>query len=92
MTAQRQVARWRRTPRQRGLAGVIQKRGYQLRIGDRVLISVAYASTLGAGGRGGWYWAGMGQNTGNQLLKTAEEAKVAADAWYKANKGGQGNA
>ncbi|WP_454056832.1 hypothetical protein [Cupriavidus sp. Marseille-Q8015] len=91
MTAQIKVARWRRTPRQRGLAGVIQMRGYQLRVGERVLISVSYASTLGDGANGGWYWAGMGQNTCSQLLKTAEEAKAAADAWYKANKGGQGN-
>lgn len=90
MTAQKQVARWRRTPRASGLAGIGQMPGYQLRIGQRVIISVSHAASLGST-PAGWFWYGMGHNTCKQLLKTAEEAKAAADAWYKANKGGQGN-
>ncbi len=79
------TARWRKTPRPRGLAGIGFNQGYQLRDGDRVLISVGAACDMGQATPKGWFWAGMGQNSCDQLVKTAEIAKAAADAWYKAN-------
>lgn len=91
MAERKQLARWRRTPRERGRIAVVQRRGFQLRLGDRVLLTVGWAQPYGAGVNGGWIWYGMGQNAHATRHKTAEDAKAAADAWYKANMGGDGN-
>jgi len=87
----KQVARWRRTPRESGLRAVVQRRGYQLRLGEQVLITVGWTQPYGTAANGGWIWYSMGQNTHATKHRTAEEAKAAADAWYKANKGAHGN-
>ena len=81
-------ARWRKQPRETGLRSIGSgPRGYELRIGDEVIIHVsAYGGGWSQPLRG-WYWYGMDRNTSTEkLFATAEEAKAAADAFYKANK------
>lgn len=81
------VPRWRKQPAETGLRSIgAAPRGYELRAGDEVLIRVA---PMGGGALNGplrgWYWYGAGKNTANdgQRWDTAEEAKSAADAYYK---------
>lgn len=80
------TARWRKTPRPTGLRGIGFNQGYQLRDGEKVLINVNAASDLGSVTPKGWFWAGLGQNSCGKLVKTAEQAKADADAWFKANR------
>lgn len=79
-------ARWRKTPRPRGLAGIGFNQGFELRDGRYVLLRVSAACNLGEVRPKGWYWAGLGQNSCQSLKNTAELAKADADAWYKAHK------
>lgn len=80
------TARWRKTPRPKGLRGIGSNPGYELREGEKVLIRVGAACDMGQFIPKGWYWAGFGQNTSDSLVKTAEQAKANADAWFKANR------
>ena len=82
-------ARWRKQPHETGLSSVgASPRGYELRIGEEVLIHVAPAGGGWMSDLRGWYWYGMGINTYQKkpLFKSAEEAKADADAFYRANK------
>lgn len=81
------VARWRSTPRLKGLAAVGQGiRGVQLRSNDVTLITVAplYAGDYRT--VAGWYWYGMGQNTHASPVPTLEAAKSEATKFYQENK------
>lgn len=77
--------RWRRQPRESGLAGVCQSpRGFELHDGKKIVIRVAPATSLyNRWEILGWYWYGQGQNTCDNLVATPEEAKVQAMAWLK---------
>lgn len=81
------AARWRSTPRLKGLAAIGQgPRGVELRANEVTLITVA--PHYGGGHRivTGWYWYGMGQNTCGSPVATLEEAKAQATKFYKDNK------
>ena len=91
MAERKHVARWRRTPREGARVAVVQRRGSQLRLRDKVLLTVGWAQPMGVATNGGWIWYGMGQNTHATMHRTAEDAKAAADAWYKVNEGAHGN-
>lgn len=83
----KQVARWRKTPRETGLRSIgAAPRGYELRLGDDVILWVNPSGGNWARPLEGWYWVGMGQNTSRNLKATAEEAKAEADTFYKANR------
>jgi hypothetical protein len=81
MSEKKQVARWRKTPKATGLRAVLQRR-----VGGKVIIRVSWAESFDAKRPKGWYWAGLGHNTSESLVATAEEAKANADAWHKAYK------
>lgn len=83
------MARWRKEPLGTGLSSVSQtERGLQLREGDEVVLHV---DALLSNGRDvvGWYWYGLGKNTYASPKKTMEEAKIEANAFYKAYKARQ---
>lgn len=81
------VARWRSTPRLKGLAAVGQGvRGVQLRANDNTLITVAPLYTGDYRTVAGWYWYGMGQNTHASPVATLEAAKAEATKFYQDNK------
>lgn len=81
------VARWRKEPRETGLRSIgAGPRGYELRLGDDVILSVRPDGGNWARPLKGWFWVGMGQNTCRSLCATVEEAKAQADAYYKANR------
>ena len=77
------AARWRKTPRPGGLMNILFRQGFQLTENGKVLLSVNAAHEMGKATPTGWYWAGLGQNSCQQLCTTKEEAKAQADAWYK---------
>lgn len=83
-------ARWRSTPRQKGLAGIGQgPRGVELTRGGQVIIHVAPVlerERLVTG----WYWYGLGMNTSSSPRGTLEEAKAEANDFYKAQKLSEG--
>lgn len=77
--------RWRRVPRERGLAGTCQgERGYNLFYGDQ---HIGCASPLGKWAEGGYYWwARVNEallNTAHQPVATVAEAKAQAVAWAR---------
>ena len=79
-------ARWRTTPKAKGLARIGQgPTGIQLRLGSHVLIHVAPAMAYPGRTITGWYWYGLGQNTSGSACETLEQAKAEATAYYKAN-------
>lgn len=81
------VARWRKQPRETGLRSIgAAPRGYELRMGDDVILYVAPSGGNWALPLEGWYWVGMGQNTCRNLKATAEEAKAEADAYFKTHR------
>lgn len=81
------TARWRSTPRRKGLASIGQgPTGIQLREGTKVVIQVAPVLSYPGKQITGWYWYGFGQNTAHAPRETLEEAKADAVAYYKANK------
>lgn len=81
------VARWRSTPKAKGLARVGQgPTGIQLREGTTVIIQVVPKYAYPYRTREGWYWYGLGQNTCNSPCATIEEAKAEASAFYKTHK------
>lgn len=79
-------ARWRTTPKAKGLARVGQgPTGVQLRLGEQVLIHVAPAFSCPGRTITGWYWYGLGQNTSGNARETLEQAKTEAAEFYKAH-------
>lgn len=80
------AARWRKTPRPRGLSGTGFLQGFELRDGDKTLLRVSATRNMGEFHATGWFWSGQGQNSCESPAKTAEAARVQADVWYKANK------
>lgn len=89
LTKSKLSARWRKEKREKGLAGVVQGvRGYELweRDGKRPIIYVA-PLILGFNRFSpvGWYWYGLGQNTSASPVSSADEAKVQAMEYYKAD-------
>ena len=77
------AARWRKTPRPGGLRNIGFTQGFELTENSKVLLSVNAAYDMGRHIPRGWYWAGLGQNSCQQLCATKEEAKAQADAWFK---------
>jgi hypothetical protein len=77
--------RWKMNPKETGLRRVgAGPRGHTLRDDGQ---PVLYVQSLGGGWRGpvtGWFWYGCGENTAVAPWATAEEAKAAAGAFYKA--------
>lgn len=85
------MIRWKREPREKGLARVCQgTRGYQLWDGDKRVGNVAIATQKLADryADGPWYWYCAGTNSHATPVPTADEAKKQAMAHYKATKEG----
>lgn len=79
--------RWRKTPRETGLAAVTQGlRGYELRDGGEDVGRVYPLKTRPWDyTASGWYWAACGKNsyTTKEIYNTPEEAKAACMAYVK---------
>lgn len=76
MTDRTKSLRWRKKPRNKGLAGVVQGyRGHELRLGDECLATVA---NLDRWGSGKFYWYGCGMNTATNPVDTEDDAKAQA--------------
>lgn len=82
----KEIARWRNTPNETGLARMVQgERGYELRVGQTVIIKVDAAYGMGSRTPLGWHWYGMGQNTAqqNKMFSSKDQARDDADSWVK---------
>lgn len=85
------TARWRKQPREQGLAGVCQlERGYELRENGKTILSVGPITSMWGRETLGWMFSGSIDghyvNTFDTPVATKEEAKAQADAWYKAHR------
>ena len=88
MSERKKIARWRKQPNETGLRSIGQTpRGYELRIGEEIILRVW---PDGGGWRNdltGWYWTGLGViGCDSGKFATAELAKADADAHYRARK------
>lgn len=74
--------RWRREPRERGLAGVVQgELGYQLWLGSERIATVAVYYEFGRHSRKlGYYWVARNDALGVPLRNTADGGRIYATA------------